>query len=205
MRITKKRLRQLIKEQLEELWGNPAGVWSRTPTLTGHRRWQPDPEQESVLSQVSYTPDVWNLSSNSDNSDPRAAWLSRAEQGDMGQLTRALNRLYAMRDEIEKSYFSGVTRGLSWLDKLDDWTSPIAYASAVRSGSPIPIGIDMAGDAVRSGIGALNKRAQRKLGPKLSNVQYAIFRLEDAYRQKESGTTPEPVYSDPLGHLVDIE
>ena len=202
MHITRKQLRQLIKE---ELWGNPAGVWDGVPTLTGHPRWQPSPEQESVLSQVVYSPDLWNLSRDSDNSDQRAAWLSSAEQGDMGQLTSALNQLYAMRDEIEKSYFSGTTRGLSWLDKVDDWTTPIAYTSAVATKNPIPIAIDAAGDAARSGVEWINSRYLRKLDPKLSNVQYAIFRLEDAYRQKESGTTPEPVYSDPLGHRVDIE
>ena len=190
MKITRARLQQLIKE---ELWGNPTGVWDRTPTLTGYPRAQFSPEQERLLNNVPYHPDVWNLSKNSDDSDPRAKWLRRVEQGSSEELTAALNKLYKMRNELERAHFLGRRKLQTLWDKVDNWTQPFVYASAIIARDPSIIANDLGVDMVRSGIRRLDKSDMRELARRLSDVQFGISRLEDAYRQKASGMGSEPV------------
>ena len=202
MQIAEKRLRQIIKE---ELWGNPTGVWDRTPTLTGFPREEFSPKQERLLKNVPYGPDTYNLSRNSDDSDSRAKWLRKAEEGSKEELTDALNKLYKMRNELEKAHFGNRRKAQTLWDKVDNWTQPFTYAAALVARNPAPVALDQTVDAVRSGIRSLDKSDMRKLAKRLSDVQFGILRLEDAYRQKESGAKTEPEYNDPLGHLVDID
>ena len=194
-----------IKESEDDLWSNPKGVWDRTPTLTGFPREEFSPKQERLLKNVPYGPDAYNLSRTSDDSDPRAKWLRKAEEGSKEELTDALNKLYKMRNELEKAHFGNRRKAQTLWDKVDNWTQPFVYASAIITRSPTTITNDLGVDMVRSGARSLDKSDMRKLAKRLSDVQFGILRLEDAYRQKESGAKTEPEYNDPLGHLVDID
>jgi len=202
MKITRSRLRHIIKEELssfrqcsilreseDELWGNPSGVWDRSQTVTGRNRLQFNDRERKLLKKVPYSPDVWNLSSDSPDTSARGAWLKSAEQGDITHLTKSLDYLYDLRDNIEMAHFSKVRRGMGFLDSLDDWTTPIAVVRSIASRNPVPVLVDLVGDSFRKLVQINDRETVNKLAQKLSNVQYGILRLETAYRQKESDST----------------